>query len=210
MRPAPIPPWRTADFWEALADRLRRLLAAGFGSLMTEDTVRFAAIEALAAAGVDVSGMRVEWPHPRIGGSRLDLVLGGTPPQAVFGFTFPKEPNAKYAAWTMTLGEILKDFSRLARVPGDLQRLLVYVESDTLHKYMAGAGRRYGMVLDRSEITLTAAAARELPGTAARIVGAGLAAHPVTAQRIYVTEVDTSLRLAVYDVEAVDIDLTTG
>lgn len=47
-------------------------------------------------------------------------------------FKYPREPVEKNAAWTMTLGEVLKDFLRLAVDPGQVTGLFVYAESRRL------------------------------------------------------------------------------
>lgn len=187
--------------WGAVAGELREHRRRGLGRLLTEDTVRFAAVRALAAAGADPAGLAVEWPHPTLAGSRVDLVAGGRPPAALFEFKYPREPNEKNAAWTMTLGEVLKDFYRLAVYPGRADRLFVYAETARLRRFMADSAVRYGLALDADRVTLRPSEAARLPTTAARIIGAELAAHHVTARRIALVPVDEALRLSVYAVD---------
>jgi hypothetical protein len=163
---------------------LRAHRRSGLGRLLTEDTVRFAVARALVGAGWDAAGLSVEWPHPVLTGSRVDLVAGGMPPTALIEFKFPREPNEKNAAWTMALGEVLKDFYRLAVCPGPVDRLFVYVETARLRRYMAGAAMRYGLGLDVDRVALRSAEAAQLPTTAAQKIGADLAANHVTAERI--------------------------
>lgn len=135
------------------------------------------------------------------------------PPAALVEFKFPREPSEKNAPWTMVLGEVLKDFYRLASCPGDPDRLFVFVESSRLRTYLAGAAERYGLRLDadRVELRLDAdrvelrpAAAAQLPTTAAQIVGTDLAACQVTAQRMHMLDIDDALRLSVYLVDGLD------
>lgn len=57
----------------------------------------------------------------------------------------PREPSEQNAAWTETLGEVLKDLYRLARIPaGD--RIFVYLESERLRRYMAGRQHATGSI----------------------------------------------------------------
>jgi len=193
---------RDPQVWAAVASQLRAYRARGLTGLMTEDTVRFATAQALADAGTPPQQMRVEWPHPLLRGSRVDLAIGLPTPTALLEFKFPREPNELNAAWTMALGEVLKDFYRLASCPGDLDRLFIYVETPRLRQYMAGAARRYGLDLDVDHVALRPDDAARLPTTAAQIIGAELAAHHVTAHRLHVLDVDDNLRLMVYLVDA--------
>lgn len=196
--------WRDPQVWAAVASRLRAYRTAGLTGLMTEDTVRFATAQALADAGTPPEQMHVEGPHPVLRGSRVDLALGLQTPTALLEFKFPREPNELNAAWTMVLGEVLKDFYRLASCPGEMDRLFVHVETPRLRRYMAGAAGRYGLDLDVEHVALRPADAARLPSTAAQIVGAELAAHHVVAQRLQVLDVDGDLRLMVYLVDALN------
>jgi hypothetical protein len=193
--------WRDPTVWKVVAGELREHRRRGLGRLLTEDTVRFAAARALTAAGADPAGLAVEWPHPALAGSRIDLVAGGRPPAALIEFKYPREPNEKNAALTMAMGEVLKDFYRLAVYPGRADRLFVYAETARLRRFMADSAVRYGPVLDADHVTLRPAEAARLPTTAARIIGAELAAHHVTARRIALVPVDDALRLSVYAVD---------
>lgn len=196
--------WRDPDLWLTVAAELRDYRSSGLAALLTEDTVRFAAARALIAAGVDPAGLRVESPHPVLRGSRIDLVAGGPPPAAFLEFKYPREPVEKNAAWTMMLGEVLADFYRLAACPGPVDRLFVYVESDRLHRYIARAAGRYGIRLDVDYVSLRPDDAVRLPATAARSIGRGLAQYHVSAGRLVVIDVDETLRLSVYAVDATD------
>jgi hypothetical protein len=196
--------WHGPIVWDAVASEVRDYRACGLGRLLTEDTVRFAAARALVRAGADPAGLRVEWPHPVLSGSRIDLIAGGEPPAALIEFKYPREPNEKNAPWTMTLGEVLKDLYRLAVCGGDADRLFVYAETDRLHRYMAGAARRYGLDLDADYVSLAPVHVGRLPTTAAQIIGADLAAKHVTARRLTVIDIDATLRLSVYAVDQLE------
>jgi hypothetical protein len=137
--------WRDLNIWRMVAGELHGYRRDGMAGLLTEDTVRFAAARAFVAGGADPAGLNVEWPHPVLTGSRIDLTAGGRPPRALIEFKYPREPNEKNAAWTMTLGEVLKDFYRLATCPGQIDRLFIYVETAPLRRYMTRTAARYGL-----------------------------------------------------------------
>lgn len=159
--------WHDPDLCQSVASELRTHRATGLAGLLTEDTLRFAVARALVDAGADPTSMRIEWPHPTLTGSRIDLVVGLNSPadRAVIELKYPREPSEVNAAWTMTLGEVLKDRYRLALTPGEADRLFVYLESPRLRRYMSGAARRYGLDLDADQVVLNPAAAAALPRT---------------------------------------------
>ncbi|WP_197285705.1 hypothetical protein [Nocardiopsis sp. NRRL B-16309] len=154
----------------------------------------------LVEHGSDPQDLRVELPHPELKGSRIDLVVG-QPPSAFIEFKYPREPNEKNAAWTMTLGEVLKDFYRLAACPGAAERLFVYVETPRLRRYMAGIAQRHGIALDVDEVVLPPDAMAQLPMTARRSIGVELPTSYVRARRSVAVDVDDGLRLNVYQVD---------
>jgi hypothetical protein len=193
--------WLDADLWDSVADAMREHIRAGLTGVLTEDTLRFATAQAIARTGADARELRVEWPHPTLPGSRIDLVFGKPDPRVLVEFKFPREPSEKNAAWTMVLGEVLKDLYRLASVPGDATRLFVYLEGSRLRTYMAGAAQRFGLNVDADVVALRPEDAAKLPSTAAAIVGAELAANHVTATRVFDREVLDGLHLAVYVVD---------
>ncbi|HWO62392.1 MAG TPA: hypothetical protein VNO31_20420 [Umezawaea sp.] len=201
-------PWRQDVVWTTVAAELRGHVERGLGGVLTEDVVRFTTARALVAAGVDADGLRVEAPHPVLKGSRIDLVVGRGRPVALIEFKFPREPNEWNAPRTMVLGEVLKDFYRLAAYPGEVDRIFVYVESVRLRSYMAGIAKRQGVDVDTDAVVLSPAAVAALPATATNAIGADLARQPVTATRTAVVHIDNTLRLAVYLVDrfkAVDV-----
>ena len=194
--------WLESEVWDRVAAELRAYRADGFGAILTEDVLRFATARSLATVGCQARSLRVERPHPCLPGSRIDLVVEN-PPAAVIEFKYPREPNEKNAAWTMVLGEVLKDVYRLAVYPGDADRIFVLATTSRLREYLSRSVGRYGMDLDRDHVSLEAAAAAVLPRTAASIIGAELREHHVTATRLHVMEVDSELRVSVYLVDPV-------
>ncbi|MDP9436454.1 MAG: hypothetical protein M3P93_15185 [Actinomycetota bacterium] len=186
--------------WQAVAAELAEYRRVGLERLLTEDVVRFATARALVAHGSEPSDMRLEWPHPALRGSRIDLVVG-SPPAALIELKYPREPNEKNAAWTMALGEVLKDLYRLAAAHGTWDRVFVYVETARLKRYMGGSAARHGLDLDVDDVVLEPALARALPATAASIIGEELLARRVTARRLAVLSAGEELQLSLYLVD---------
>lgn len=71
---------------------------------------------------------------------------------------------------------------------------------------MRSSAARYDLDLDRDEVALRPEDAARLPDTAARIIGAELAAHHVTARRTVVASVDADLRMSVYTVDPLGVE----
>lgn len=195
-------PWLGPLAWDRVAKELCAHRVDGFGAVLTEDVLRFATARALAHAGCAPTSLAVERPHPAIRGSRVDLVVG-EPARAIIELKYPREPSEKNAAWTMTLGEVLKDFYRLAVYPGPVDRLFVLAATSRLKTYLRSSADRYGMDVDRDRVELGPAAAAALPRTAASIIGAELAAHHLTANRIFSLAVDDNLHLGIYLVDPI-------
>lgn len=107
------------DVWERVADDLGGWGARGMGHLLTEDVLRFATIRHLIDLGAPAGSLQIEWRRP---GSRdaVDLALGA-PERGAVEFKFPREPRPENAAWTTHLGELLKDYYRLASMPEEFE-----------------------------------------------------------------------------------------
>jgi hypothetical protein len=193
-------PWHQLGIWQDVAAELKELRRQGLGRLLTEETVRFATVKALVASRVPPESLRYEWPHPALRGSRIDLVIGA-PPAALIELKYPREPNEKNEAWTVTFGEVLKDFYRLATYPYDADRIFVYAESARLHKYMASSGARYGLDVHSETVVLHPDQARGAPATVIGILGPRLVTRTVTARRVASVEIDATLSLSVYAVD---------
>lgn len=98
-------------------------------------------------------------------GSRIDLLVGRDRPAASIELKYPPEPNPANAAWTMPLDEVLREFYRLAGHPGAVDRVIVYVETDPLRRYLTGAARRNGIDRHGDTIMLRPAEIDAVPAT---------------------------------------------
>lgn len=122
------------EVWEAVAQRLEEHHKAGRGHLLTEDVLRFATVVELQKAGIDAARMRPEHPVPAVAG-KLDLVIDD-PPTVGIEFKFPRDSRTGPSPDPMTLGELLKDYFRLAHL--DIaERWIIQVLNDRVRRYLA-------------------------------------------------------------------------
>lgn len=137
--------WR--DIWTTVSRELSEHDTAGLQALLTEDVVRFATVRALARRGVSPAELHTEW---RAAGPAIDLAVG-EPVHTAVEFKFPREPHERNAAWTQHLGELLKDFFRLAHLPASVsERWCVQVVSERLRRYLDGVQTNHGLRLRMS------------------------------------------------------------
>lgn len=184
----------------AVADELRRYHDAGLHRLLTEDVVRFATVRALVDAGVPAADLRVEWAAPVLKGGHVDLVVGDPTTTAV-EFKFPREPVEKNAAWTQALGEVMKDYYRVAVLPAAVDtRLTVLVSTARLRRYLSGVADRHGVDVLGAQVRLVPERVLALPPTALRILGDWARTVTVTAHALPVAKVDDDVWLQPYRV----------
>jgi hypothetical protein len=181
--------------WSKVAEELGRYRADGLSHLVTEDVLRFATIQALARSNVDPASLRIEYPHPVIRGGKIDLAIG-FPPGDVIEFKYPREPNEKNAAWTMVLGEVLKDFYRLAVIKGQVRRQVVLVATARLRRFLESSAQRHRLILSPERVELVPEVIAALPATAIRILSDLQAHHVKAAGTTYI--IDDNLRLISY------------
>jgi hypothetical protein len=196
----------TVDDWCALWHDVAGAMAAhrkaGRGHLLTEDVLRFATVLALGERGVPPSALRAEVLAPELKGGKVDLAIE-TDPAAVVEFKFPRDPTNSGAADTMTLGEVLRDFYRLALLPTS-ERWVVLLLDARLLRYVRAAAQRYdlGWADDLgSELTLTSAI-DGLPKTARDALGAALPKTDVTASCLVAADAGPGLTLLAYRLHA--------
>lgn len=188
--------------WGRVAEDLSESWTSGLGRLLTEDVLRFATVKGLVAQGVPADHIESEWRRLGVPDA-VDLVVSGNP-RAAIEFKYPREPRETNAAWTQHLGELLKDFYRLAHMPADFdERWCVQLVSPRVQRYLAGVGDRLGVSIAQraGQVTdLQADVVRGLPVTATRLLGRWLEdARPVQARCVGSYAVG-ELRLLVHDV----------
>lgn len=190
--------------WAATAGHLGRHSTAGLSALLTEDVVRFALVQELVSAGVSPTSIEVEWRRPGITDS-VDLVLTGHPWAAV-ELKYPREPRVMNAAWTQHLGEVLKDFYRLATMPSEFEdRWCIQLWSRRVNQYFEGVDERHGVRLGlrpglRTDLSPTTVSA--LPKTATGALGRWMPDLPaVSAVCVAAERVSDDLQFVVHRVE---------
>lgn len=165
------------DVWAEVAAVLAGHVTAGRRHLLTEDVVRFTTVLVLADRNVTADRLSVERTLPGVG--RIDLIVD-TPADVAVEFKFPREPKETNAASTMTFGELLKDFYRVAML-GPAQGWVVQLYRPSLARYLAARTELEWTVEPGSTLALPAGLSDRLPATAQRALGP-VAAGPVRAR----------------------------
>jgi len=132
----PSQPVDWPDIWREVASRLASHRAAGRGHLLTEDVVRMETVLALAGADVHAGRLAMEHLAPELEGGKLDLVID-PPHGVVIELKYPRDSRTGFSPDTMTLGELVRDFLRVAVVPAE-QRWVVQVLNPRLQRYLTG------------------------------------------------------------------------
>jgi hypothetical protein len=174
--------WR--DIWAAVADAISGHVNAGRAHLLTEDTLRFATIRSLEAAGVPAARMKIEWPMRELGRGKLDLLVHfDNGDRAAVEFKYPRDARGPISPDTMTLGEMLSDFHRVARLPVR-HRWVVQLVGHRLRSYLTRVANRHPIMWPAgadAPLTLTGAAIAGLPGTARNSLREWAPEHDVVA-----------------------------
>lgn len=174
-----------ASVWAATAELIGEHVIAGRAHLLTEDTLRFATIRSLETAGVTAQQMRIEWPIRELGRGKLDLFVeldGGE--SAAIEFKYPRDARGPISPDTMTLGEMLSDFHRVARLPVH-HRWVVQLVGDRLRGYLTRVAERHPIIWPDGtgvSLALTGAAIVGLPGTARSSLAEWALEHDVAAE----------------------------
>jgi hypothetical protein len=118
---------------KAVQTDLSRDIALGLRALMTEDRLRWLTIEALVRRGVEPASLSTEVAVDGVG--PVDLVVG-VPPEWQVELKFPRDASGKGENNTLTTGELMRDFARLAVCPATHGRLAVQVIPDGLRAHL--------------------------------------------------------------------------
>lgn len=192
--------WR--EVWSAVALRMAAHRAQGRSHLLTEDVLRFETVLALAEAGVAAERLRAEVLDPSLAGGKLDLVVD-PPRRAVIEFKFPRDSATGISPDTMTMGELLRDFFRVAGVEAQ-DRWVVQLLNARLVCYLRSAHGRYGLGwvdVPGGRLELAPASVRSLPETARRALGGVELGGGVTATCLLAEPVGDQLVLLAHRVD---------
>lgn len=151
------------SIFEHVVDQLAADIAATRRHLLTEDRLRWALIVALNQSGVDADRLATEVRVPGIG--PVDLVVGH-PPSIVVELKFPRDPVATNAPDTMTAGELLRDFARLAACGASRQAIALHVLPDRLRRHLNNRRDVRWAWEPGQELELTPEIATAMPKTA--------------------------------------------
>ena len=191
--------------WAGVVRRLRAHVEAGRLHLLTEDAVRLCTVFALEDAGVSASSMAVEVPDPALSGGKLDLVVGDEPTRRiVIELKFPRDARGPISPDTMTLGELLRDFHRVARVDAG-RRWVVQVIDDRLLRYLERVAERHPLVWVSEaggRFVISGAVVGALPKTALDALRTWDVEVDVEADCRFSERVSDDLRLIAYEVVA--------
>lgn len=169
-QPASRPDW--PGVWSDVAQRLAEHRAAGRGQLLTEDTVRMCTVLALQAVGVGPERMAIEVAAPVLAGGKLDLTVD-TAAGTVIELKYPRGSRTGVSPDTMTLGELIRDFLRVALVDAQ-DRWVVQVLGPKLRGYLANVANRHDLRWASQagdELVITRKTLVGLPKTALDAIG---------------------------------------
>jgi hypothetical protein len=192
------------DVWQDTAKLIGDHVEAGRRHLLTEDTLRFAAVGALEKAGMAPEQMKIEWPMPELGHGKLDLLVtfdGGA--RAAIEFKFPRDARGPISPDTMTLGELLGDFHRVARLPVD-QRWVVELLGQRLGKYLDRLVQRHPISWPNTsggQFLVSGTAVAGLPPTARKALSLWQPHHDIAASCVVAIDVPGQLKLLAFTVD---------
>lgn len=188
--------------WGDVAARLATHVSAGRLHLLTEDTVRMETVLSLDEAGVPGSRLAAEVRAPELAGGKLDLVVD-PPSGLVVEFKYPRDSLTGISPDTMTLGELLRDFLRVAVVPAR-ERWVVQVLNARLVAYLLRLEQRHPLrwpFAVGGTFELHPDVLAGLPQTATRAIGNAALPHSIEATCVAAERVGDELDLFAYWVE---------
>jgi len=164
-------------------------------------------IFALEAAAVVAGRLQAEYLAPSLHGGKVDLVVD--PPDGdVIELKYPRDSRTKFSPDTMTMGEMVRDFLRVAGMPAR-SRWVVQVVNPRLERYLMGLDPRHQLswtVVEGIELVLHPEVLCRLPKTARDAMhDAGTAEvmdKTVIGRCIVAVPIDDDLSLYAYTVAA--------
>jgi len=156
---------------------------------------------ALERAGVTASRLATEHFAPALVGGKLDLVMDPLD-GVVIELRYPRDSRTGFSPDTMTLGELIRDFLRVAAVPAR-ERWVVQVVNPRLQRYLLAVhGRRqlHWAVVAGETLVLHPDTVGGLPATARTAIGGAALRETATATCVLAEPVDDDLALYAYSV----------
>jgi hypothetical protein len=204
---AAVVPW--AQVWADVARQVGEHRGAGRRHLLTEDTVRMCSILSLQATGVAPGDMTIEVFDPVLKGGKVDLVVGPPEHRTVVELKYPRGSRTGISPDTMTFGELLRDFLRVALVPA-ADRWVVTVLEPELRRYLSRRDSPVWADTPGAEMVLEREVLEGLPKTARDAIGPLAWRLPVRAECVVAAPVDVDLALFAFRVAAPDAAATVA
>ncbi|WP_344145795.1 DUF7669 domain-containing protein [Nocardioides koreensis] len=186
-----------------MARRLGEHRAAGRGLLLTEDSVRWCTVLALESVGVSPDRLAIEVLTPALAGGKLDLTVDGSD-GTVIELKYPRASRTGISPDTMTLGELIRDFLRVAVVDA-ADRWVVQVLQPELRRYLSRREELSWPTAVGQQLVLTRERLGTLRKTALDAIGVLPWHLPVTATCLVAHPVDVDLSLFAFRVDAPDV-----
>lgn len=161
---------------------------------------------ALEAADVLPGRLAVEYRVPELRGGKIDLVLD-PPGGCIVELKYPRDSRTGFSPDTMTLGELVRDFLRVAAVPAS-DRWVVQVLNSRLQRFLAGLQHRHGLAWPLRQddpVALEPVVLAGLPATAVNAIGAAALEAVVLGRAKVVEQIDGELTLFAYAVDEVGV-----
>lgn len=201
-----LPPVKWAEIWTDVARQLRAHRAAGRGHVLTEDSVRLCTILALQNASVSPQAVQIEVFDPVLKGGKVDLVVSDPMGRTVLELKYPRGSPTGISPDTMTFGELLRDFLRVALFPAE-DRWVVMVLGPGLRRYISRNSAGWWVEQPNQTLTLKRSDLEALPKTARDAIGPLEWMLPVSATCVTAEPIDVDLALFAYQVHRPDTDL---
>lgn len=151
--------------WRDVAAQIEEQVQRGRQHLLTEDSLRWATVEALERSGMSPDEIAFEYLLPDRG--KVDLVVK-SPPSIAVEFKFPRDSRTGISPDTMTMGELLKDLLRLSDPSIAPDRWAVMLLNERLRRYLERRTDCAWTFEEGGRLDIGAEQLAQLPQTAAR------------------------------------------
>jgi hypothetical protein len=151
--------------------------------------------------GVSAGDLMVEYQPVELVGGKLDLVVD-PPDGAVIEFKYPRDSRTGFSPDTMTLGELLRDFRRVASVPAR-EHWVVQALNPRLQRYLINLEHRHRLrwpLVCGQTFEIQPSIVAGLPGTATKAIGLVTMAQPATGRCVSAQPIDNALSLFAYQI----------
>ncbi|MBM6399788.1 hypothetical protein [Phycicoccus sonneratiae] len=155
----------------------------------------------LQSAGIPPANLRIEVVDPVLKGGKVDLVVTDVAGRTIVEMKYPRGSRTSVSPDTMTLGELLRDFLRVALVPA-ADRWVVLVLEPSLRRYLARRDAAWWTESPGGAVVLNRGELESLPKTARDAIGPLQWLLPVQATCVVAEPVDLDLALFAYQVDA--------